>query len=409
MAMFVGLGAVFGAQSALCQDNFVKASVCEVVRNPGAFDNKFVRFTATLVIGFEVSAISDPADKDCGAIWFTYPGGAPTTYLSLSTGTPLSPRPSVHLKNDRRLRQFQRYAEAEMYSRQQHSSCIGCHRYEVTAVMIGLIEWAGAGQGFGHMNASAVQFVLRSVQSVSARDLASTYDSADYSKEPVRFPTGYLQGAVVSPDGRPISGQDVQVLSTSDPETHLDNDLVTTDEKGRFEFAVPPGKYVIGFNTFWPPSAKAPYPPTYYPSTQQRDAATVVSVSDKRRVKNLVLTLPQQLTARVVRVRVRAVDGAPVAQANVWLSQVSSPYSVVGTSVSHTSPDGRFDLIALEGIDYILHADKYSGLGRVACAKRVLLLANESVPALIELSLTITDFRICTDSFDIPTETVTQQ
>ena len=407
--MFVGVGTVLGAQSALCQDNVVKVSVCEVVRSPEDFDNKLVRFTATLVTGFEVSAIRDPNDKDCGAIWFTYPGGAPTTYLSLGTRIPVSPRPAVQLKRDRRLRQFQRYAEAEMYSRRRDSSCDGCHRYEVTAVMVGLIESAGPGQGFGHMNASPVQFVLRSVERVSARDLASNYDAADYSKEPVRFPTGYLEGIVVGPDGRPISRQDVQVLSASDPETYLDEDLTKTDEKGRFEFAVPPGTYVIGFNTFWQPSPKAPYPPTYYPSTQQRDAAKVVSVSDKQRVKNLVLRLSQQLTARMVRMKVRAADGAPVAQANVWLSPVSKPYAVVGTSVSHTSADGTFDLVGFEGIDYILHADKYSGLGRVACAKRLLLRANQSVPALIELSLTITDFRICTDSFDIPTEAVQQQ
>lgn len=302
--MSLGIGTVLTVQSAPCQDQVVTASVCGIVRNPESFDNKFVRFRATVVTGFEISAVRDAGDKDCGAIWFTYPGGAPTTYLSFGTRGPATSRPAVQLKRDRRFREFERYADAEMYPRDRGSLCQDCHRYEVTAVMVGLIESAGPGEGFGHMNASRVQFVLRSVESVSPKDLASNYDPAEYSKDPVRFPTGYLEGTVVGPEGRPISRQDVQVLSATDSESYLDDDLVRTDEKGRFEFAVPPGRYIIGFNTFWQPSSKAPYPPTYYPSTQLRSAATVVSVGDKQRVKNLVLRLPQPVTSRVVRVKV---------------------------------------------------------------------------------------------------------
>jgi hypothetical protein len=296
-----------------------------------------------------------------------------------------------------------------MYSRHQDSLCIDCLRFEVTAVMVGLIEVAGRDQGFGHMNAFSVQFLLQSVEKTSVRDLAPKYDATDYSAKPVRFPTGYLIGAVVGPGGRPIPHQDVFVYSTSDPPTHLEDDSATTDEKGRFKFAVPPGSYVIGFNTFWPPSALAPYSPTYYPSAQQRVAASVVSVDDKQHVKNLILKLPHQLRARIVPVKVFGVDGKPVVQANVWLSQVSNPTAVVGTSVSHTSADGTFELIGFEGVDYILHADKYSGLGRVACTKRVLIRANQTVPALIEISFTITDFNTCTDVWDIPKETVPQE
>ena len=43
--------------------------------------------------------------------------------------------------------------------------------------------------------------------------------------------------------------------SRRDTPAHMENDAVTSDAKGRFKFEVPPGDYVIGFNTFWPSSA----------------------------------------------------------------------------------------------------------------------------------------------------------
>jgi hypothetical protein len=284
-----------------------------------------------------------------------------------------------------------------------------CKRYEVTAVMVGLVEFAGPGRGFGHMNGFPVQFVLQSIEQSSAKDLAPNYDAASYSTKPIRFPTGYLTGTLIGPDGQPVSDADLNIYSANEPPKHIEEDSATTDEKGRFKFAVLPGDYVIGFNTFWVSSPKAPYPPTYYPSTQQRTEAKVLSVAENQHVSNLVLKLPKPLTSRSVPVKVLWPDGKPVAEANVWLSQLSEPTAVVGIGVSHTSAEGTFDLIGFEGIDYILHADKYAGLARVSCSKSLLIRAGQSIPARIQLSLTITDFDVCRNiDFEIPTDTIPQ-
>jgi hypothetical protein len=403
------IGTFMHAPFAVGQDKALAATICEVVKNPPDFDNKLVRLRATLAGNFEISAIRDPVDKDCESLWFTYPGSGPDAHLSFNAGGPTQPRPVVHLINDNRFRQFQKYVAAKMYPRQQNSLCIDCVRYEVTAVMVGLVEFAGLGQGFGHMNGFPVQFVLQSIEKTSVKDLASSYDAAAYSTKPVRFPTGYLTGTLVGPDGQPISDGDVNIYSANDPPAHIENDSASTDGKGRFKFAVPPGDYVIGFNTFWVPSPKAPYPPTYYPSTQQRTAAKILSVADNQHVNNLVFKLPQPLTARTIPAEVLWPDGKPVAEANVWLSQVSEPTAVVGMAVSHTAADGTFDLVGFEGIDYILHADKYAGLARVSCAKNLLIRAGKSIPARIQLSLTITDFDVCKNTdFEVPTDTVPQ-
>jgi hypothetical protein len=392
------------------QDKFVDTTVCDVAKEPAAFDNRLVRLTATLAGNFEISSIRDPVHADCKSMWFTYPSSGPAAYVSFSTGEPPKPRPSLQLTKDKNFREFQKYVDAKMYSRQRDSLCMDCPRYEVTAVMVGLVEFAGAGRGFGHMNMFPVQFVLHSIEKTTVKDLAPNYNAAEYSTTLVRFPTGYVSGILLSPDRRPISDADVNIYSASDPPTHIDKDSSTTDEKGRFKFAVPPGSYIIGFNTFWPPSVKAPYPPTYYPSTDERDAAQVVSVNDKQHVKDLMLKVAQSLIARVIPVKVLWPDGRPVTDANVWISQLSEPTFVVGMSVSHTSTDGTFDLTGFEGIDYILHADKYAGLARVSCAKNVLIRASQPIPPRIQLTLSINDFDVCKNTdFDIPTDAIPQK
>src|SRR5215471_16886508 len=137
------------SHAAAGQNKFVDSTVCDVAKEPAAFDNKLVRLTATLAGNFEISAIRDPVHEECNSIWFTYPGSGPEAYVSFSTGEPSKSRPSVPLTKDKHFREFQKYVDAKMYPRQRDSLCIDCSRYEVTAVMIGLMEFAGPERGFG--------------------------------------------------------------------------------------------------------------------------------------------------------------------------------------------------------------------------------------------------------------------
>jgi hypothetical protein len=392
----------FDLHAASAQTAPINATVCEVIQNPAAFDNKAVRLRATLAGNFEISSIRDPAREDCGSMWFVYAGSGPTASVSLNVLTPESQRPVVHLQRDKAFRHFEQMVAAKMYARNRKTICMDCHRYEVTATMTGLVEYAGPNKGFGHLNGFSVQFVLRSIEATSVKDLASRYDVRDFSTTPIRFPTGYITGVLRDADGKPVEDGDLTVYLATDPDAHIEDDSATTDEKGRFRFALPPGKYVIGFNTVWPPSAKFPYPSTYYPNTHERSGATVVEIGDHQHRSGLVITLPKPLKPRVVAVKVTWPNGLPVDEANVWLSPKNDPTMVVGTSVSHTKADGTFDLIGFEGIDYILHADKYGGLARVSCIKPLLLRANRFPSKRIALSLDVVDYHTCTNS-DIET------
>jgi hypothetical protein len=410
--LLLTIGVLVQTLSARAQDKPISTTVCEVTKYPAAFDNKIVHFRATYVGNFEISSIRDPERADCPHLSFTYPGGEHSLGVSLTLG-PAQPRATAHLKQDEEFHRFGRLLDAHMYPRHQDMSCIDCSRYEVTAVMTGLIEFAGKGLGFGHMNMFSIQFVLQSIERTSVRDLAPKYKSSDFSTTPIRFPTGYVTGTLIGPDDQPIVRGELNIYPAirADPSAKFERDSgsATTDEQGRFKFAVPPGRYIIGFNTFWVPSPVFPFLPTYYSSTQQRSEAKVVAVADRQQVGNLIFKLPKPLIARTISVKVLLPDGNPVENANVWLSQVSNPVQVVGISVSHTAANGSFDLIGLEGTDYILHADKYAGLARVSCARSVLIRKDKPILTPIQLSLSRTDFDICKNiDFEVPTDDASQ-
>jgi hypothetical protein len=405
LLLTVAASAAMQAHVARAQTNVIATTVCAVAKDPAAFNNKFVRFRATLTGNWEVSAIGDPDGRRCGGLWFTYPGSGPVAYTSLNALLPNQPRPPVHLKEDSKFTEFQKLVDARMYPRRRDMGCRDCKRYEVTAVMTGLVEYAGRGKGFGHMNMFPAQFVLQSVIQTSVKDIAFRYNAKDFSTTPVRFPTGYIEGKLFGPDGHPIADGDLEVHSATHPAVYIDDNTATTDENGTFKFAVPPGKYVFGFNTFWTPSPKFPYPPTYYPSARRRSAAKVIEVSDRQHVSGLVFRLGKQLVPRKIPIKVVWPDGKPVDDANVWLSPRNDPVAVVGISVSHTASDGTFTLIGFEGGDYILHADKYAGLGHVSCAKTILVRAGRQTLSPIQLPLAITDYNACKDSEDkVPTD-----
>ena len=378
-------------------------TICEISRNPSLFDNKIVRIRATLTGNFEISAIRDPGNEECGSLWFTYPGSGPSAFVSFNGLTPMRNRPTIILRRDGRFKHFQKMVSAEMYPKRRGVGCMGCSRYGVSATMVGLVEFAGASGGFGHLNGFPVQFVLQSVEGASVKDLAVNYDPNDFATTKTRFPTGYISGTLRGPNGELIRDADLEVYQAENPEAHIEDDSATTDDRGRFRFAVPPGRYIVGFNTFWTPSQKFPYPPTYYPGTEERPKAGVIEVEDEAHIRHIDVRVPRTLTPRKIGVLVLWPNGAPVADANVWLSPKTEPTLVVGISVSHTNTEGKFDLTGFEGTDYLLHANKYGGLARVSCAKSILIPSSRPIEERITMRLSITDFNICKNAdFDVP-------
>ena len=328
-----------------------------------------------MVSGFEVFAIRS-TDEDCDGMWLEYREGGATASTSVEVRR--EPRAPVTVLNDRNFKRFQSLLNAEMHPRTNFVVCVECHRYEVSAIMVGRVDYAGQQMGYGHMNAYKLKFELMSVSDVAAKDLSSRYNSAQFSADPVRLPTGYIEGKLIAPDGK--KHEDIWVTaSRADAENEfLSTGDAYTDKNGRFKIRVPPGEYVVGVNVIDPASEGFPFRTTYAPTARSFKSAQVYKVGDGQHVRaDIFLNTP--LAARSIPVAVQWPDGSPVEDANVWLTEAAGDANiVVDTAVSHTKADGTFTLKGVVETDYLVHANVYLKPGyKKFCAQNVIVRSTE--------------------------------
>jgi hypothetical protein len=362
----------------------IGTSVCEVTANPTSFDGKVVSLRATVLSGFEVFAIKPP-EGECGGMWLAYSEGGPVASTALSVSRP--PRDSVTILKDRNFKRFQSLLNAEMHPRTRESMCMGCNRYEVSATMVGRVDYAGEQAGYGHMNGYKLQFELMSVSDITAKDLSARYDSAKFSTDPVHLPTGYIEGTLIAPDGKKY--EDIWITATH---PHAENEFQSTgdadtDKNGRFKVSVPPGEYVVGVNVIRPASEPFPFRRTYSPAAESYTSAQVYTVADGEHVRADIY-LKGPLSLRSIPVSVQWPDGRAVEDANVWLTEaLGDPNIVVDTAVSHTRADGTFTLKGVVETDYLVHADIYVKPGyRKFCAQDITVRSNDQ-PTLVRFVL----------------------
>jgi hypothetical protein len=162
----------------------VDTTVCSVLKNPSAFNNKLVRIRAYYWGNFENSTLND--NRCRGSIWLRYAGGtAPPsfgTYVSTvympgsedSKGKRILPIPVALVRDSR----FERFEALVRENRPLVVPLIGDPDGKVTATFIGRIDGVSAevhqflkGQppgrawllGFGHLGGYEAQLVLQSV------------------------------------------------------------------------------------------------------------------------------------------------------------------------------------------------------------------------------------------------------
>jgi hypothetical protein len=364
----------------------LSASVCAVKADPASFDNKIVSLRATVFSAFEVFEIGAPAGN-CGGMWLTYSEGGPVAWTSLMNGSRPERRPISVIRDDN-FKRFQLLLNSQMHLRSGSDMCLVCSRYEVSATMVGRVDYAGEDKtGYGHMNGYKWQFELISVSAVSARDVIDRYDPMKYSADPVRLPTGYIEGEVIAPNG--MRCEDVRVTAT--PEG-ADNEFqctgeADTDKRGHFKIGVPPGKYVIGVNVIRPASEAFPFRKTYAPAVHDYSSAQVYTVSDGEHVRaDIHLSAP--LSTRSISVKVEWSDGRPVQNANVWLTEAKgNPYIVVNTAVSHTGADGTFVLKGVADTDYAVHANTYVKPRYVKLCAQDAMVRSKHIPTCLRFVL----------------------
>lgn len=186
------------AGACVLQAQAVDTTVCDVLKNPAAFNGKTVRIKGTVSAGFDQFIVRGP---DCGqpvdGIWLAYPEGAkgkagPDALLELQaahnfSGKYTAPtRTPVTLQRDKEFKKFDSLLAKERDP--GADTCLGCRKNEVDATLVGRLDGVanatlqrdstgkiiGLG-GFGNLNAYPARLVLQSVSDVTAKEI-------DYSK-----------------------------------------------------------------------------------------------------------------------------------------------------------------------------------------------------------------------------------
>lgn len=369
-------------------------TVCELTGHPSHFDGKMVRVKVRFVSPYRGMEIKD-ADNQCpDTIPLSYSTTAPTASSPprASTSTRALPPPTLI---DDQFDLFKKYSIARMYPRTEGDPCRPCNRYEITATLIGMVNFPVRIPLDGPRYVRT--FFLQSMTNVKARDISASYEPKQYSTEPVVYPRAHITGELLDPDGNPLPIANLQISSTEDPSPNgYDNQ--NTDDHGQFSFSVPPGSYILTINLFAGPSANLPYDTTYFPCTTDKASAKVFHLKADQHVDHVTFSLAgaKRLPERKFSGKVIWPDGRAASDAFVQLTQVimhgDSPFRTASAS---SDANGNFSMNGFEGKDYFIHAktavdyNPASASGKeTACAKKVRLDSIEPSTA-IELKLTV--------------------
>jgi hypothetical protein len=174
------------------------------------------------------------------------------------------------------------------------------------------------------------------------------------------FADGRVAGRIVDAAGRPIAGLTVELtvpigLDEPDAAERL-RDL--TDHAGLYEIVhVPAGRFVVGINTQPSRSGGPPEPRILHPGVASLTGATRVMLKTGERATLQDFRMPPALVFIAVSGTVLGADGAPAANARVYLKgQAETDFILSEPAV--TDATGRFLLAALEGRSYRLFAER---------------------------------------------------
>ncbi len=166
-----------------------------------------------------------------------------------------------------------------------------------------------------------------------------------------------IRGRVITKEGLPAAGVQLQVRSINRPIWESNGENVTADAEGNYEFGgfMESGGYYLGINLDRPATLENPYARWLFPGTENVAAATVIYFSEAPETKHYDLVLRERQKDRLIQGSVFTPDGRAASGARVsildsrWLWH--SPVAQVVAD-----GNGRFLLHVLDGTQYRLHA-----------------------------------------------------
>lgn len=173
---------------------------------------------------------------------------------------------------------------------------------------------------------------------------------------------GRVTGRVVGPRGA-VRGLPLELLPAPDPRKPAADNRVQawTAADGTFELRlVPPGEYVLTFNSILDFDNRLALPRAFYPGVTDPTAAAPILVSAGARVPLRDFVLPDGIPLVTVEGIVVDPAGQPVREASIVLSDSSEGPNAIGPRFT-TGDDGRFAFTVIDGKKYELHATRYVG------------------------------------------------
>jgi hypothetical protein len=358
--------------------------------DPSAFAGRLVKLRATLETGPESATISDAAEGSCDGPWLELAPKKDSPARLEGNDAELQRQNPVFLVEDGNMKEYDDALAAVVYPRDEDlefEGGSGPPKYKVSATMTGRVDYAGEhGFGFGHLNGWRVRFVLSAVENVSTQEIA--YDWAKFSRDPVHFPHGTIQGKLTDAGGKPIGLAWVGAIPAN-RKVPLDYPKELTEKDGTYSLYVKPGEYFIVVNYDAPATDDVPVLTTFYPSAESEAGATPITVVDYDEIRGIHIQVHRVLKPRFFNVQVLYTDGKPAVGAYVFLTQKDRE-DIAGKccGVINVDSQGRAQVLAFEGLDYLLWA-KFGSYPSEQCAPVISLDTSlpNTEPILTRISL----------------------
>ncbi len=158
-----------------------------------------------------------------------------------------------------------------------------------------------------------------------------------------------ITGKVFDAFGEPIDRVCLDLIPADKSPDRYFRIFDCTEEGGKFKLEeMPPGKYLIVVNARGIISGDEPFKPVYYPGVFEKEKATVITITEGSRPKNLDIRIPTQQPTTIIQGVLLYSDGQPVAKEFVDFKTESNEVGVTRNASTVTDEQGRFSMKVLQ-------------------------------------------------------------
>jgi hypothetical protein len=203
--------------------------------------------------------------------------------------------------------------------------------------------------------------------------------------------SGVARDTAGEPAGKSV-GLRVAQLDATNTVAFARTTMAFVESDGRWKLpGLPAGRYLLGVNTFDPPTSSSPYPTMWYPQARRAEDAEVIDVRDER-PQSIDFRLPERLAAVSISGRIVDAAGNGVPRAEIKLYDDDDPHAIESWKevVAYGTSDsaGRFTLAGFKGRRYHVTASTgVGGRGRDSGEMAPVSVGMDAAPPSVQITL----------------------